>query len=115
MRQVRAEREAVELGDVDPAAASTVNATRQPPPDVIQQGQQRTAPTGETLTVTPGRATDPGTQAGFDANAGVLTRDQQLELLDRYGHVPETVEQPRHLYRPLAGARGRHHAKSGRA
>src|SRR3546814_18527795 len=91
MRQVRAEREAVELGDVDPAAASTVNATRQPPPDVIQQGQQRTAPTGETLTVTPGRATDPGTQAGFDANAGVLTRDQQLALLDRYGHWPETA------------------------
>src|SRR3546814_13969117 len=49
----------------------------------------------------------PGTQAGFDANAGVLTRDQQLELLDRYGHVPETVEQQRTLYRTLEGERGR--------
>src|SRR3546814_16646201 len=50
MRQVRAEREAVELGHVDPAAASTGHATRQPPPDVFATGQQRKlgrAPGGE--------------------------------------------------------------------
>lgn len=103
----RAERDAIDSGEMNPAAASDANVRRAPVPEVIQQGVSRETPTGERATIVPGRATDPGTQAGFDANSGQLSREQKMELLDRFGFVPDSLETQRRLYSALEGEKAR--------
>lgn len=78
--QVRAQQDAIAAGEMDPAAAS-LPQPRQPPPEVIRQGEQvappADAPTQAPPYRVPGEAIDPGTQAGFEANGGRAAVEQK--------------------------------------
>jgi len=95
-RRRQEEEFGVEQGQIDPAAQARVNREPKALPDVIEAGQKR----GD-QTLISDRGLTPGDQAGFDKNAGALNRDAKMALLDRYGHVPESVDQQRRLYQKM--------------
>lgn len=61
-------QDGIEAGNIDPAFDPRV--PREPVPEVIALGERVRSATGDDQVLTPNRATEPGTQAGFDRFAG---------------------------------------------
>lgn len=95
-------KEGVAAGEISSAYLQT--PLRPSIPEVLPMGQSRDIPSGRSTAIqdAPTAATDPGLVAGMQAAGAVdLDLPKRMELLQKFGYVPESVEQRTALYRRM--------------